>query len=134
LIETGLDRLLAEPAALRGRRYGLLAHAAAVTSALQPIHLALTAAGRPPSALFAPEHGYFAVEQDMVPAPDARDPWLDVPVRSLYGDEAASLRPRPEAFSGLDLLIVDLQDVGARYYTFAATAVYPGESVLEASG
>jgi len=132
LILTGLDRLLAEPAELRGRRYGLLAHAASVTADLRPIHLALAAAGHLPQVLFAPEHGYFAVEQDMVPAEDARDPWTGVAVRSLYGDAESSLRPAPPAFAGLDLLLIDLQDVGVRYYTFAATAVWAAEAALAA--
>ena len=132
MILNGLDRLLAEPDELRGRRFGLLAHAASVTADLRPIHLALAAAGHAPDVLFAPEHGYFAVEQDMVPAPDAHDPWTGVPVRSLYGDAESTLKPTPDAFAGLDLLVIDLQDVGARYYTFAATAVWAAEAALAA--
>ena len=132
MIATGLDRLLAEVSQLGGRRYGVLAHAAAVTHGLRPIHLALAEAGHPPAALFAPEHGFYAVEQDMVPSADQRDPWSGVPVLSLYGDSAASLRPSPSAFAGLDLLLIDLQDVGARYYTFAATAVWAAEAALAA--
>lgn len=132
MIATGLDQLLAEPQRLAGRRCGLLAHAAAVSAELVPAHLALARAGFPPAALFAPEHGYFAVEQDMVPAPDARDPWTGAPMLSLYGEAEASLRPSPRAFAGLDLLLIDLQDVGARYYTFAATAVWSAEAALAA--
>jgi uncharacterized protein YbbC (DUF1343 family) len=132
LILTGLDRLLAASDELRGRRFGLLAHAASVTAELRPIHLALAAQGHAPDVLFAPEHGYFAVEQDMVPAADAHDPWTGVPVRSLYGEAEATLKPAPEAFAGLDLLVIDLQDVGARYYTFAATAVWAAEAALAA--
>lgn len=132
MIACGLDRLLAEPALLAGRRYGLLAHAAAVTADCVPAHLALARAGHPPAALFAPEHGYFGVEQDMVPAPDARDPWTGAPILSLYGENEASLRPEPSAFAGLDLLLVDLQDVGARYYTYAATAVWAAAAALTA--
>ncbi len=132
MIGTGLDRLLAGPRELRGRRFGLLAHAASITADARPIHLALAAAQCAPAVLFAPEHGYFAVEQDMIPAADARDPWTGVEVRSLYGDRESSLRPAPSAFAGLDLLVVDLQDVGARYYTFAATAVWAAEAALAA--
>jgi uncharacterized protein YbbC (DUF1343 family) len=124
LIATGLDRLLADPTPLAGRRYGLLAHQAAVTADLAPGHLALAAAGAPPRRLFGPEHGFYGVEQDMVPAASGRDPLTGLPIRSLYGDSAASLVPAAAAFDGLDLLVVDLQDVGARYYTFAATAVW----------
>ncbi|MFN7963755.1 MAG: DUF1343 domain-containing protein [Thermoanaerobaculia bacterium] len=133
MVRTGLDRLLAEPEALRGRRYGLLAHAAAVSSALAPAHLALAALpGAAPSVLFGPEHGYYGVEQDMIAAAGGRDPWLELPVVSLYGSSAASLKPSPDAFRGLDLLLIDLQDVGSRYYTYAATAVWSAEVALEA--
>jgi len=140
---SGLDRLLEDGSVadgsvadgldrLAGRRYGLLAHAASLTADLRPAHLALSAAGRPPAVLFAPEHGYYGVEQDMVAAADAVDPWTGVPIRSLYGDGEATLRPAPRAFAGLDLLVVDLQDVGARYYTYAATAVWATEVALAA--
>lgn len=127
MIATGLDRLLAEPHALRGRRYALLAHGAAVSSTLEPAHLAL-ARCELPALLLAPEHGYYGVEQDMIAARERRDPWTGVPILSLYGDSLASLRPAPETFAGLDLLVVDLQDVGARYYTYVATAVWAAEA------
>ena len=133
MILTGCDRLLREPRRLAGRRYGLLAHPASVTSDLRPLHMALSAsAAGPPAALFGPEHGFYGVEQDMVPAEDARDPWTELPIRSLYAADEASLRPLPAAFDGLDLLVVDLQDVGARYYTYAATAVWAAEAALAA--
>jgi uncharacterized protein YbbC (DUF1343 family) len=130
---TGLDRLLAEPARLAGRRYGLLAHGAAVSRDLRPIHRALAASlAGPPAALFGPEHGYYGIEQDMVAAGGGRDPWTGVPVVSLYGDAESTLKPSADAFAGLDLLVVDLQDVGARYYTYAATAVWAAEAALAA--
>src|ERR1700680_931241 len=131
MIRTGLDRLLADPARLRGRRYGVLAHAASLTADLVPIHLALSAAGMPkPRFLFAPEHGYYAVEQDMVASRHDQDPWTGIPIISLYGDRAETLRPATEAFRGLDLLVIDLQDIGCRYYTFAASAVWAAEAAL----
>ena len=130
---TGLDRLLADPERLRGRRYGLLAHHASVTDDLRPAHVALAAsAGGAPAVLFGPEHGYYGVEQDMVPSEDQRDPWTGVTIRSLYGHSEQTLRPDPEAFAGLDLLLVDLQDVGSRYYTYAATAAWAAEAALAA--
>lgn len=131
MIATGLDRLLADPAPVAGRRFGLLSHQAAVSRELRPAHLALLAAGQPPARLFAPEHGFYGVEQDMVPALERTDPLSDLPVVSLYGDDEASLRPRAEAFDALELLVVDLQDVGSRYYTYAATAVWAVEVALE---
>jgi len=132
MIRTGLDRLASDPSSLAGRRYGLLAHGASVTADLVPAHLALDRAGAPPMRLFGPEHGYYGVEQDMVPSEDAVDPWTGAAIVSLYGDSEASLRPRPEAFASLDLVLVDLQDVGARYYTYAATAVWTAAAALEA--
>lgn len=136
MIRTGLDRLLAAPGRLRQlrrRAYGLLAHAAAVTGDLRPIHRALAASpAGPPRALFGPEHGFYGVEQDMVAAAGGSDPWTGAPIVSLYGAAAETLRPRPEAFAGLDLLIMDLQDVGSRYYTYAATAVWAAETALAA--
>jgi uncharacterized protein YbbC (DUF1343 family) len=132
-VRTGLDRLLADPGRLAGRRYGLLAHGASIAADLRPIHLALAASpAGPPAALFGPEHGYYGVEQDMVAAAGGSDPWTGAPLHSLYGDSEASLRPYPGAFAGLDLLVVDLQDVGARYYTYAATAVWAAEAALAA--
>lgn len=129
----GLDGLLAgDLGRLRGRRYGLLGHGPSQTADHVPAHLALTAAGARPAVLFGPEHGYYGVEQDMVAAADQDDPWTGAPVRSLYGDDAASLRPSPTAFAGLDLLLIDLQDIGARYYTYAATAVWATEVALAA--
>lgn len=132
MIATGLDRLLADPARLAGRRFGLLAHGASLTVDLAPAHLALAAAGYRPARLFGPEHGYYGVEQDMVASADAIDPWTGAEIVSLYGDDERSLLPSPRAFAGLDLLLIDLQDVGARYYTYAATAVWAAEAARAA--
>lgn len=132
MIATGLDRLLGSSRELAGRRYGLLAHGASVTAECVPAHLALSAAGLPPARLFGPEHGYYGVEQDMIPAAGQRDPWTGVEIVSLYGEDAQSLLPRPQAFDGLDLLVIDLQDIGARYYTYAATAVWAADAARAA--
>jgi uncharacterized protein YbbC (DUF1343 family) len=133
MIRNGLDRLLANPSRLVGRRYGVLAHGAAVTRDGWPIHVALAAsAAGPPQALFGPEHGYYGIEQDMIAADGGHDPWTGAPIISLYGDSEASLRPCPAAFAGLDLLLIDLQDVGSRYYTYAATALWAAEAAMAA--
>ena len=133
MLRTGLDRLLAEPEVLGGRRYGLLANAASVTAEMEPIHLALArCAPAPPALLLAPEHGFHGVEQDMVPAAESRDPWTDIPIESLYGDSEESLAPDPAVFGGIDLLLIDLQDVGARYYTYAASAVWAAQAAVRA--
>jgi uncharacterized protein YbbC (DUF1343 family) len=132
-VRNGCDHLLREARVLAGRRWALLGHGASVASGLRPLHLALaeSKAGAP-AALFGPEHGYYGVEQDMVASADATDPWTGAPILSLYGDDPASLRPSPLAFGGLDVLLVDLQDVGSRYYTYAATAVWATEAALAA--
>ena len=132
MIATGLDRLLRAPRELAGRRFGLLAHGASLTADYVPAHLALATAGAPPARLFGPEHGYYGVEQDMVPSASHADPWTGVEIVSLYGDDERSLLPRPEAFAGLDLLLIDLQDIGSRYYTYAATAVWAAEAARAA--
>jgi uncharacterized protein YbbC (DUF1343 family) len=133
MIATGLDRLLEDAGVLAGRRYGVLGHAAAVSSTLLPVQLALARAGAElPQRMFGPEHGFFGMEQDMVASADETDPWLGVPIVSLYGDSVASLRPRSDAFDGLDLVVIDFQDVGSRYYTYAATAVWAAEVALGA--
>ena len=132
-VRTGCDLLLAEAHILKGRRYALLAHGASVTADGRPLHLALTASeAGVPCALFGPEHGYYGVEQDMVASADQTDPWTGAPIVSLYGDSEESLKPWPEVFDGFDVLVVDLQDVGSRYYTYAATAVWAAEVALQA--
>ncbi len=131
MMRTGLDRLLENSAELAGRRYGLLSHVAARSSDLWPAHVALLRSGAPaPALLLGPEHGFYGVEQDMVPSVDEVDPWTGVTTLSLYGDSDDSLRPHPERLVGLDLLVIDLQDVGTRYYTYAATAIWAAEEAL----
>lgn len=125
-VATGLDRVAAgDPSALReikGRRVGILAHPASVTRSLTHAHAVLEAAGAKVVALFGPEHGYGGEAQDMAPvgtdggAPEA------LRVYSLYGTTFDELRPTPEMLRGLDAVVVDLQDVGARYYTFVWSA------------
>ena len=133
MVRTGLYRLLDNPGRLAGRRYGVLAHGASITMDARPIHRALAAseAGLP-QALFGPEHGYYGIEQDMVVAESTRDPWTGAPIVSLYGDTEHTLKPCPCAFDGLDLLVIDLQDVGSRYYTYAATGIWAAEAALAA--
>jgi uncharacterized protein YbbC (DUF1343 family) len=75
-----------------------------------------------PEVIFGPEHGYGGEAQDMIGVTDARDA-RGVPVRSLYGGSFDDLAPKDADLDGIDLLLVDLQDVGARYYTFVWTAV-----------
>jgi uncharacterized protein YbbC (DUF1343 family) len=124
-VRTGLDRLATHPtlgAELRPLRVGLLAHPASVDRRLVHARRILDALGVPVALVFGPEHGYGGEAQDMIGVADARDA-LGTPIRSLYGASFEDLSPRADDLAGLDVLVVDLQDVGARYYTFVWTAV-----------
>jgi uncharacterized protein YbbC (DUF1343 family) len=130
-MKVGIDRLRDEPALrkpLRGRRVALLAHPASVTRDL--VHSLDVLAGLTDvsvSAAFGPQHGLRGDKQDnMVESPDFTDPIHGIPVFSLYG---AVRRPTPAMMDGFDVLVVDLQDVGTRVYTFTTTLRY----VLEAA-
>src|SRR5215467_14552802 len=127
----GIDRLLEERSLrkpLAGRRVALLAHPASVTfdlihsldalSALKDIKLA---------AAFGPQHGLRGDKQDnMIESQDFRDPVHGIPVFSLYGEVR---RPTKEMMDSFDVLLIDLQDIGCRVYTFITTLRY----VLEAA-
>jgi uncharacterized protein YbbC (DUF1343 family) len=121
---TGLDLLLADPGLLRGRRYAVLANQAAVTAELAPAWTALAAAADAPVRVFAPEHGLWGVAQDMEAVEHEVEPRLGVPIFSLYGSGAETLAPRHEQLDDLDAVVVDLPDIGCRYYTFAATLAH----------
>jgi uncharacterized protein YbbC (DUF1343 family) len=130
-IQFGIDRLLADPALQRpllGRRVALLAHPASVTADLSHSLDALAALpGIRLSAAFGPQHGLRGDKQDnMVESPDFRDPRLGIPIFSLYGEVR---RPTAAMMDSFDVLLVDLQDLGCRIYTFITTLRY----VLEAA-
>jgi uncharacterized protein YbbC (DUF1343 family) len=127
----GLERLLEDVALRRrlgGRRVGLLAHPASVTRDLR--HALDALAGLPDlrlTAAFGPQHGLRGDKQDnMVESPDFIDPAHGIPVFSLYGQWR---RPTPDMLDTVDVLLIDLQDLGCRIYTFATTLRY----VLEAA-
>lgn len=123
-VQTGLERLLSGQADfdLRGRRVGLVANPTTVDG-----HLVHAADRLSKScelvALFGPEHGIRGDAQYMVSVDQASDRATGVPVYSLYGSVESSLTPTPESLTGLDVMIFDIQDVGARYYTYVWTMV-----------
>ncbi len=125
-MKTGLDRLL-EDASLRapliGKRIALLAHPASVTPNLTHAMDALTALGDLRlSAAFGPQHGLRGDKQDnMEETQDFTDPLLNIPVFSLYGEVR---RPTGQMMSTFDTILIDLQDVGCRIYTFITTLLY----------
>ena len=125
-VRFGLDRLLEDPALRRplaGRRVALLAHPASVTRDLTHSLDALAALPELTlTAAFGPQHGLRGDKQDnMVESPDYTDPLLGIPVFSLYG---AVRRPTPAMMGTFDVLLVDLQDLGCRIYTFITTLRY----------
>lgn len=124
-MRTGLDRVL-DAAAMRERvfkgRLGFLTHPAAVTRDFVHAATALRALGLRFEIFFGPEHGYGGEAQDMATVGDARDGEGTI-VRSLYGDQFEDLIPKDEDLARIDTLVIDMQDVGSRYYTFVWTAV-----------
>jgi uncharacterized protein YbbC (DUF1343 family) len=126
----GIDRLLAEPELrrpLEGKRVALLAHPASVTRDLTHSLDALAAAGLKLTAAFGPQHGLRGDKQDnMVESDDFTDPVHGIPIFSLYGEVR---RPTGQSMGTFDTILVDLQDLGCRIYTFITTLLY----VLEAA-
>ena len=130
-MKLGIERLIEDPGLRRplaGRRVALLAHPASVTRELQHSLDALAALAEVElSAAFGPQHGLRGDKQDnMVESPDYTDPALGIPVFSLYGEVR---RPTDAMMQSFDVLLVDLQDLGCRIYTFITTLRY----VLEAA-
>lgn len=127
----GVERLLADESIrrkLKGRRLGLLAHPASVTRSLvHSLDALATQADIQLTAAFGPQHGLRGDKQDnMIESPDYTDPRLGIPVFSLYGEVR---RPTDAMMDTFDVLLVDLQDLGCRIYTFITTLRY----VLEAA-
>ena len=124
-MKTGLDRLKADPSILKGRRPGLLAHPASVTRALAH---ALEVV--PAKVLYGPEHGWAGHAQDMIEVDSGKV--QGTRVVSLYGDAFEDLTPKREDLADIDVMVVDLQDVGSRYYTFVWTAVLVARACRDA--
>jgi uncharacterized protein YbbC (DUF1343 family) len=127
----GIDRIVAEPslrAPLKGRRVALLAHPASVTPDLTHSLDALATCGdMKVTAAFGPQHGLRGDKQDnMIESPDFVDPTHGIPVFSLYGQVR---KPTNAMMDTCDVILVDLQDLGCRIYTFLTTLRY----VLEAA-
>src|SRR5687767_9894414 len=127
-VRLGSERLLAS-GALKKKRVGIVSNPASINAAFQHI---VRAIGDAPditlAAIFGPQHGFRAdVQDNMIETGHANDPTRGVPVYSLYSE---TREPTAEMLKGLDVLVVDLQDVGSRIYTF----VYTMANCLRACG
>ena len=133
-LQLGVRRILDDPryqSLLRGRRVGLVAHEASVDERCRPtVDLFLARQqdlGFRLTALFSPQHGFWGQDQDnMIETPHAQ--WKGVPLYSLYSE---TRKPTPEMLAGVDTVVVDLQDVGTRIYTYIYTASYVMEAAAE---
>jgi uncharacterized protein YbbC (DUF1343 family) len=119
-VRSGLDVLVHHRlGVLRGKRFGVLAHQASVDARLDHVvELLGSVRGARLAALFAPEHGLWGAAQDLVHIAAERDPVSRLRVVSLYGERR---EPTQAMLRGLDLLVIDLHDIGARYYTYQWT-------------
>jgi uncharacterized protein YbbC (DUF1343 family) len=128
----GIERLISDEslhAPLVGKRVALLAHPASVTADLTHSLDALIAAGVNITAAFGPQHGLRGDKQDnMMESPDFTDPVHGIPVFSLYGEVR---RPTAQSMETFEVILVDMQDLGCRIYTFITTLLYMLEAAAE---
>jgi len=125
-VRTGLEELLAHPGPLAGRRIGLIANPTSVDADLvHASRLLKESSAFRLQALFGPEHGMWADAQDLVEVPDASDARTGLKIHSLYGPTRV---PTRDMLAGLDALVFDVQDVGARYYTYVYTMLHAMEA------
>jgi uncharacterized protein YbbC (DUF1343 family) len=129
----GIDRFIADPALrapLEGKRVALLAHPASVTADLTHSLDAIAALGDVRlTAAFGPQHGMRGDKQDnMMETADYNDPVLGIPVFSLYGEVR---RPSGQMLSTFDVVLIDMQDLGCRIYTFITTLLYMLEAAAK---
>ncbi len=132
MIQSGLE-IIAEdlPPGLKGRRIGVLCHAPSITKEFT--HITEVFCNRDDctlSSIFGPQHGIYGQTQDnMIEWRSQRHPRLNVPLFSLYGEHR---KPSSEMLNGIDVFVVDLQDVGARLYTYIWTVKLCMEACSEA--
>jgi uncharacterized protein YbbC (DUF1343 family) len=124
IVTTGLEDFIANPPAfITGKRLGLLCNPASVDHRLRHArHLIHALAGEALTALYSPQHGFYAEKQDnMIESAHRSDSSLGLPIFSLYGETRI---PTDDMLAPIDILLVDLQDVGTRVYTFIYTLSY----------
>jgi uncharacterized protein YbbC (DUF1343 family)/CubicO group peptidase (beta-lactamase class C family) len=130
-VMTGIDVLRADRfALLKGKRLGLVTNhtgrARDGMTTIDLLHAASTANGHTLAALFSPEHGIRGVLEASVPS--TRDEKTGLPIHSLYGE---TRRPTDVMLQGIDTLVIDLQDIGARFYTYMTTMAYVMEEAAK---
>jgi uncharacterized protein YbbC (DUF1343 family) len=133
MVITGLEAILEHfPGTLKGKRIGILCHAPSITRYFE--HITDLFAGRDDcrlSAVFGPQHGIHGQTQDnMIEWQSQRHPSYSIPLYSLYGEHR---KPTPAMLNEIDVLLIDLQDVGARLYTYVWTVKLCIEACTEAS-
>ncbi|MGA2406196.1 MAG: DUF1343 domain-containing protein [Bacteroidales bacterium] len=132
MVVTGLESILNEfPAKLKGKRIGILCHAPSITKDFEHItDIFFQRNDCKLSAIFGPQHGIHGQTQDnMIEWQSQRHPIFDIPLYSLYGQYR---KPTPEMLHGIDIFLIDLQDVGARLYTYIWTVKLCIEACSEA--
>ena len=116
----------------KGLTIGLVTHPAAVDSKVRHnLEICSAATEFHLGAIFGPEHGFFGEAQDLIGVDHLDDRRSGFRVHSLYGDSYASLKPTSDQLHGIDALVIDLQDVGSRYYTFVSTMFFCLEAASE---
>ena len=133
---TGLDVLEAQGfSPLKGKRVGVITNrTGADARGRSVVDLLAEAPGVTLAAVFTPEHGFGAAsEADRIASATIRAGGREIPLYSLYAGGAEGMRPKPAELSGLDVLLFDIQDAGARFYTYPATMAMALEAAKEAS-
>ncbi|HUF18975.1 MAG TPA: DUF1343 domain-containing protein [Thermoanaerobaculia bacterium] len=121
-VQPGLEVLLDDPKPILGKRIGLVTHQSAVTRDFRhAVRLLHAGRGWKLTALFGPEHGIWGEAQDMAHVEHSYDPLTGLEVHSLYGKSKEDLSPSQDILRTLDALVIDMQDIGSRYYTFIYT-------------
>ena len=126
-VQNGLEQLFEDTtllSSLKSKKIALLSNQAAVNGRYQHLADLLHLQKIPVVRYFAPEHGFRGELQDMETVETAKDPYTDVEIVSLYGSSISTLMPEERYLEDIDVLIADLQDIGARYYTYAQTLGY----------
>ncbi len=123
-MQLGITSLIkSQLSSLSNQRAGLLIHDASVDEKNRPtLDLLHEKIGDQITAIFGPEHGITGVAQDMETVNHSQHPDLGIPIFSLYGESLDTLQPTKEMIDLIDVMIVDLQDIGSRYYTYVWTA------------